>query len=277
MSDPKICLKCCVYSANFIDGQSICIGCSNGSNKAEAVDKLRLKKEEEREAKKYEKNFKHIHGLRKERSQKFVRKASEVFFCFIILFSFFGCMPLTTESMAFKDVQKNLEINASNMVKVGKDIDKISDKLGLGLTPLESQFKDALLKQQEDNQKQYTLMREEFKQQMIEMGKNILAQGGQAMGIPAPVTAGVIGLVSTYGGKIVSDIYARRRKEREDQEWQEHCDELEKEHEKEKEEMRQKGLIKQKTMAKIEPKYQIEYDKAKEDAIRELRSQGEIN
>lgn len=235
MSDPKICLKCCIYSDNFLDGQSVCIGCSSNKNQysIENLKKINMKKEEQREAKKYEKNFKHIHGLRKERSQKYVRKASEMFFCFVILFSFVGCMPLSTNSEAFINVQKNLEINSENLVKVGKKLDLVSDKLGLSLPPLTLELKDSLAKLQADNDKKYDILNA----QMLEMGKKLLEIGGASVGIPPSVTAGVVGvagLISTYGGKMVSDIYARRKEERTAQEHAEALAEAEEEAEKER-------------------------------------------
>lgn len=47
-------------------------------------------------------------------------------------------------------------------------------------------------------------------------------------------------------------------------------------HEEEKKESSKKALIKQHTMAKIKPESQIEFDKCREEAIKELKARGEI-
>lgn len=188
-------------------------------------------------------------------------------------------MPLTTNSEAFKNIQKNLEVQSENNIKIAKVLDKVTEKIGLDTPSLSLEFKDALAKLQSDNDKKYELLDAKY----ADIAKKLLEMGGSAMGIPAPLTAGVIGLVSTYGGKMVSDVYANRRRERDAQQHAEELAEQEEEKEKirlrlekEKEEMRQKALIKQRTMAKVNPAYQVEYDRCNAEAIAELKARGEI-
>lgn len=215
MADPKICNKCCKYTDCFYANEAVCYNCEEPKIKRRQKDQ----------------------SIDRQREKRIVMasRASKLFF--VILMFLQGCVPLTTNSEAFINVQKNLELNAKNLVKVGKDIDKISDKLGLGLTPLESQFKDALSKQQADNDKKYDLLDAKLTDALKQIASKTLEAGGQAMGIPAPITAGVIGLVSTYGGKMVSDIYARRKEERTAQEHAEALADAEEEAEKERQKL----------------------------------------
>lgn len=247
----RVCRRCNQYTDKFIEGSPYCLICSDHA-KAVSIMKSREKR---------------------------ILISLTVPMMFLIFLS--GCIgrPLTTNSPLIQDMKKNMDVNSENLIKLSKSMDKVSDKLGLNIPSLTLEFKDALKQQQADFDKKYDLLDAKLSA-FIAKGAEV---AGQAMGIPAPVTAGVIGLVSTYGGKVVSDIYANRRRERDAQQHAEELAEQEEEKEKirlrlerEKEELRVKALIKQRTMAKVKPEYQLEYDRCKEEAERELKARGEI-
>jgi hypothetical protein len=207
------------------------------------------------------------------------------FIVLIILVLIPSCiaMPLTSNSPLIQDMKKNMDIQSENTIKLSKSVDKISDKLGLDIPSLTPELRDALKQQQADFDKKYDLM----SSQMAEMAKKLAEIAGGAVGIPPSVTSAIIGagtLISGYGGKIVSDIYANRRRERDAQQHAEELAEQEEEKEKirlrlerEKQELKEKSMVKERTMAKLNPNYQAEWDKCNAEAIAELRAQGKIS
>lgn len=197
-----------------------------------------------------------------------------------------ACVPrlVTTNSPIINDLKKGIEQSQKNDIELSKVLDKVTDKIGLNVPSLTNEFKDALKQQQEVFDKKYEIL----SAQNAEILKKLASIALGYVGVPPAVTnagftavdalmgAGGIGAVA----KIGMDMYATRRREKEHQAELEEAEE-EKEKirlrlEKEKEELRVKALIKQKTMAKVKPEYQIEYDRCREEAERELKARGEI-
>jgi len=199
-----------------------------------------------------------------------------------------------------------MEIQSENSILIGKKLDLVSDKLGLNLPPVTLELKDALAKLQADNDKKHELV----SAQVGEILKVLAKMGLGAAGVPPAITNAGFGLLETaLGGtaiatvtKIGTSILADRRRKKDDEEWEEHCKELEEKHkeekerqerlikeeaerekerirlklEQEKEEIRIKGLIKAETMAYVKEESQEEFIKAKERAIKNLKARGEI-
>lgn len=228
------------------------------------------------------------------------------FLIILMLTTVSACRPLTTESPLILDMKKNMEANAENTIKLSKNVDKIADKIGLDIPSITPELKDALKQLQADNDKKYDLLDAKFNK-IIEL---MLKTGASAVGVPAPVVNAGIGMTEALLGggglmtvtKYASDFLANRRRQKEKEEFDEHCRELEEKHkqekeeierkireeeererqglkarlEREKEELRVKGLIKAETMAYIKEESQQEFISARERAIKSLKARGEI-
>lgn len=255
MGDPKICNKCCKYTDCFYANEAVCYNCEEPKIKRRQKDQ----------------------SIDKQREKRIIMASRASKLLIVILMFLQGCVPLTTNSEAFVNVKKNLEINAENSILISKKLDKVSDKLGLDLPPLTAELQNSLKQLQADNDKKYDLLNA----QMLEIGKTLAKLGLGALGVPPVVTnAGLsavemamgTGLVAT-GLKMGGDFLAMRRRK---QEHEQELEDIKEQAKAEKEEIKKNALIKQRTMAKINPSSQVEYDKCKEEAVRELRLQGEI-
>lgn len=207
----------------------------------------------------------------------------------IILVLIPSCVPLTTNSPMIIDFKKNLEIQAENNIKVAKVLDKVTEKIGLDVPSLSLEFKDALKQLQADNDKKYELLNG----QIMEMFKLLTKVGLGSIGVPPAITnAGITATEAILGTGIVGGalkmgndyLISRRRKQEHEQALDDIKEETEKEKEglrlrleREKAELKEKSMIKERTMAKLNPAYQDEWDKCNTQAIAELRANGKIS
>ena len=218
----------------------------------------------------------------------------------IFLLSFSGCTKLmTNNSKPFLDVQVGLVENTKSLNDVAKKVDILAD------LQKEISIKVGLGGEQYDNQKavsketkqllamieQNALEAKKDREANAEILKGVLSAlkvvgpiAGQAVGIPAPVTnaglslteallgAGTTGIV----GAGIKGFLADRRRKKDDEDWQKHCEELEAEAEKEKQEMKKSLLIKQRRDGKLPPEHFEDKAEATRLAIEELTREGKI-
>lgn len=163
---------------------------------------------------------------------------------FALIVSLSGCVPLTTNSHAFRTMQADMITSAEQLKELSRQTKFIADQVGVKVKDLSPEI-EARIKLMEKNQaEQLNAFAETIKTLMpfIKTGASI---AGQAIGIPAPVaTAGIstleavlIGGSAMLAGSGASNSLAARRRKKEDEEWEEYCKELEEKKEKEKKEM----------------------------------------
>jgi len=165
---------------------------------------------------------------------------------FILIASFFiyGCMPLTTNSTAFRNMQSDLVSATEQLKEVSRQTKFIADQVGVKVKDLSPEIEARIQLMEKHQAEQLNAFTETLKGIMpfIKVGAPI---AGQALGIPAPVTsAGIstleavlIGGASLIGGHSASQTLASRRRKKEDEEWEEYCKDLEEKREKERKEL----------------------------------------
>lgn len=199
-------------------------------------------------------------------------------FLIIVFVLSYGCTPLSTNSQAFKNVQAGLLETNKTMNDIALKLDLLAEKTGNQNMPIVSEQTKELVKQiQEDNAKTYNAFLETVKGLMpvIKTGAEI---AGNAVGIPSPVTKGVINVVDAllYGGASTSTIgavatlWARRKdkKKFEDElkEWKDYDEENER-----------KNQIKIRANALTSPNSTTEYQKNLVIAEKQLIEEGIIS
>jgi hypothetical protein len=222
---------------------------------------------------------------------------------FILLFPLLflsACVkPLMNNSKPIIDLQNGLVENTKNLNEVAKKVDILGDlqkkiAVNLGLETTEYDKQRSVSKETALLFDQIKADREEAKKDReanAEILKTIIAGlkvvgpiAGTAIGIPPAVTQAGLSMTDAILGaggtgvaiSLAKDFLATRRKKKEDEEWQAHCEELEAEALKEKEEMKKSLLIKMKTSAKMPPEHMALYDEKKLEAIAELKAEGKI-
>lgn len=170
-------------------------------------------------------------------------------FVFIASFFVYGCMPLTTSSTAFKNMQSDLVSATEQMKELSRQTKYIADQVGVKVKDLSPEIEKRIQLMEQHNAEQLSAFGETLKGLMpfIKAGASI---AGQAVGIPAPVTtAGIstleavlIGGASMIGGHSASQTMAARRRQKEDQEWEEYCEQQEEKREKERKELQALAL-----------------------------------
>ena len=198
-------------------------------------------------------------------------------FLVAIFFSLYGCMPLTTNSQAFRNVQTGLLENTKTLDKVAEKLDFVTEKLGVeGTKKVSDETKELIAQIQKDNEIKYNALQESVKG-LMPLLKVVAPIAGQAIGIPSQVTNAGISITDALlgGGSAIgalttaTTLWARRKRESEHQEELEGL-------EKEKDEKIRKLKIERLAMAYTNPEHQEEHTRNMERAEKELRSKGEI-
>ncbi len=218
----------------------------------------------------------------------------------IILMASACTRPLMNTSKSFVDLQQGVEKNTIVTNDIARKVDElgtlqrsISKHLGLNtdiydqqkFVSSESKELMAFMKDYREEAKKDREANNEILKTALAALKVVGPVAGQMIGIPPQVTttgltltesligAGGLGLIVNAG----KDFLARRKTERDDQEWQDHCDKLAEEHDLKLQEVKKKGLIKAHTMALMDPAMQEVYDQNELIATEKLRRKGLIS
>lgn len=178
-----------------------------------------------------------------------------------------GCMPLTTNSPAFKNLQNAAIENAKQLDKVAEKIDYVADKVGVMAPRVSDETKDLIKQIQADNEKKYNAFTETLNG-LIPLIKGLAPIAGAAIGIPPQATQVGLSITEALLGtgtaasavKIGLDMWARRKRE---DEHQIEVKEMEESHKRELEKMRIKMLANGLTSQEAVAEYQANLEKAK--------------
>lgn len=149
------------------------------------------------------------------------------------LFLVYGCVPLHTNSPAFKNVQVGLLETNKTMNDIAVKLDMLADKVGVNMPKVSNQTEELIKQIQADNAKTYNAFMETINtlKPLIKTGLEV---GATAVGVPQPVAKGVINVVDAliYGGAAASTaatggtLWARRKDKKkfadEIKEWEEY-------------------------------------------------------
>jgi hypothetical protein len=223
-----------------------------------------------------------------------------LFLIFLLSFFFTSCTKvLTNTSKTFLDVQSGLLENTNTLNKVAIKVDKMADlqkdiakTIGLETSEYDKQrsvsaeTKEllAIIKSNDEQAKKDREANAEILKGILSALKVVAPVAGSMVGIPPQVTSAGLSITDALLGAGgtgvvvagVKELLASRRKRKEDEEWQKHCEDLEKEALKEKEEMKKSLLIKMKTAGKMPAEHMALYDEKKLEAMAELKAEGKI-
>ena len=218
----------------------------------------------------------------------------------IFLLSFNGCTKImTTNSKPFLDVQRGLTESTEALNFVAKKLDALADlqkeislKVGLGSEQYDNQKRVssdtkellAIIKHNEEEAKKDREANAQVIKTLLAFAEKVAPVAGQALGVPAPATSAAIDTtkailgtgLALFGGKMGSDFVWNRRRKKDEEEWEKHCEDLEKEHEEDKAELKKSLLIKQRRDGKLPPEHFEEKAEATRLAIEELTKEGKI-
>lgn len=195
----------------------------------------------------------------------------------IVLVLIYGCAPLHTNSIAFKNVQSGLLETNKTMHDMAIQIDHINEKLGVHAPKLSLETVELVKQIQADNAKTYNALMETIStlKPLIKTGLEI---GATAVGVPQPIAKGVINTVDAliYGGSTIATtvaggtLWARRRDKKK------FADEI-KDWEKYDKENDRKNQIKIRANALTSPNSTTEYQKNLVLAEKQLIDEGVIS
>ena len=187
-------------------------------------------------------------------------------FCILVILPI-GCMPITTNSPAFLNLQNAAIANAKQLDKVAEKIDYVADKVGVNAPRVSDETKELIKQIQADNEKKYNALSETLSG-LMPLLKGLAPIAGAAIGIPPQATQAGISITEALLGtgaasavaKIGIDMWARRKREGEHQE---ELEDKEESHKRELERMKIKMLANGLTSQEAVAEYQANLEKAK--------------